>query len=384
MGRRVTATEQASNARAQAHAHEIEQRFRLLIGSVRDYAIFMLDPEGRVMSWNPGAELVKGYTADEIIGQSLEVFYPPESRAAGRPAYLLAQAREHGRVEDEGWRVRKDGTRFWADVVLSAMRDESGTLTGYAKVTRDLTERRRLEEERVRRAQAEEALRLRDEFLAIASHELRTPLAALQLQLDGLQRLVGSNPRVGVRVEHARSSSLRLIQLVDTLLDVSRIATGRFELDPEPCDVAAIVQEVVDDHREVAARAGCELTAEVAGPIPCHGDKVRIEQVVTNLLTNAIKYGAGAPIEVTAGHDGGVARIEVRDRGPGIAPADLERIFERFERATAVRNYAGLGLGLYVAREIVTAHGGTIAVTLREGGGAIFAVTLPIAPTRPA
>src|SRR4051812_3058116 len=149
---------------------DVAERLRLVVESVRDYAIFMLDPDGRVATWNPGAELAKGYRADEIIGNHIEIFYTPEDRASGLPRRLLAAALRDGRVENEGWRQRKDGTRFWADVIITALRDPEGGLLGFAKVTRDLTERRRADEERVKLARAEEAVRLRDEFLSIASH----------------------------------------------------------------------------------------------------------------------------------------------------------------------------------------------------------------------
>ncbi len=358
--------------------HEEEERMHLLVESIRDYAVFMLDPEGVVRSWNNGAQLIKGYSADEIIGRHISTFYTPEERDAGKPGHLLGLAERDGRVEDEGWRVRKDGSRFWADVVITSLRDREGQLVGFVKVTRDLTDRLRAQEERLRLAHAEEAIRLRDEFLSIASHELRTPLTALQLQLESLEEQTAAGPpKLTAKVAGAVRSSQRLGILIDSLLDVSRIATGQLSLSPHPMDLRQSVELLLDGLGESASRASSTLTVE--GERSLHGewDQMRIEQLVTNLVANAIKYGPG-PIVVTLARDGDAAVVEVRDHGPGIAPGDLDRIFERFERASSMRHHAGFGLGLYVAREIARAHGGSIAVRNAEGGGACFTVRLPL------
>ncbi len=471
-------------ARAEPGAHEpswTAERALLLVQSIRDYAIFTLDTDGRVSSWNAGAERIKGYTAEEILGQHISRFYTPEDFRDGRPWRLLRQAEEQGRVEDEGWRVRKDGTLFWADVIISAMRDASGTLRGFSKitrdlterrkaeeqlrlseerfrlliesvkdyaifmldpkghvvtwnagaerikgyraeeiigqsftrfypeedvlagkcdrelevalrdsagrhlgftkVTRDLTERRKMEEERLRLAHAQEGVRLRDEFLSIASHELKTPITALQLQLHSLrERVERMDERMVSRVDRAARSGERLAELIEALLDVSRIATGRFELNPQRFDLAETVGEVCERLREAATQAGCELSVKLGGALVGTWDRLRIEQVLTNLLSNAIKYAAQAPIEVSLAQEGNTAVLEVRDRGPGIPEEAQARIFNRFERAAEIRHYGGLGLGLYVVREIVKAHDGMVSVHNRPGGGACFIVRLPLAP----
>lgn len=203
-----------------------EEKFRLLVASIRDYAIFLLGPDGRVQSWNAGAQAIKGYTANEIIGKHIEVFYTPADRAAGRPQRLLSEAAAMGRVEDEGPRLRKDGTTFWADVVITVLKDAVGRVIGFAKVTRDLTERRRGEQARLELAQAQEAMRLRDDFLAMASHELKTPLTSLQLVLAGLERQV-EEPALAARFKRAVDSAMRLAALIDSLLDASAMAGGR-------------------------------------------------------------------------------------------------------------------------------------------------------------
>jgi PAS domain S-box-containing protein len=367
---------------------ESDDRFRVLVDSIRDYAVFMLDRNGRVATWNTGAALIKGYQREEILGKPIDLFYTPEDREDGRPARLLAQAASEGRIEDEGWRIRKDGTRFWADVVITALRNEAGTLMGYAKVTRDLTERLHDEEERRRldaeRIRAEEALRIRDEFLSIASHELKTPLTALQLELYGMRAPIESqqNERLSRKLARASRSADRLSRLIEMLLDVSRIASGRLALKREPFDLQPAMQQVVEAMEVNAAQASCEFLFHPPaepGSIVGDWDRLRIEQVVMNLLSNAFKYGAGRPVTLSLAREGDWAIVEIRDHGPGVPPGDLQRIFERFERATTLLSEGGLGLGLYVSREIVLAHGGSISGRTLPEGGACFTVRLPLA-----
>jgi PAS domain S-box-containing protein len=358
-----------------------DQTFRLLVASVKDYAIFRLDPGGYIATWNAGAERIKGYRAEEIIGRHFSQFYPREDVAWGKPQMELEVATREGRFEDEGWRVRKDGTVFWANVVITALFDSQGQLVGFGKVTRDLTDRRRLEEERVQRAQAEEAIRLRDEFLSIASHELKTPLTALQLQLDGLRELMQSgDERVARRLERASRSSNRLSDLVEALLDVSRIATGRLELRLQRFDMTEAVRDVVERLREAASRAGCELEVEAPQAVVGTWDRLRVEQVIVNLLSNAIKYAAGKPVAISLSTLGNEAVIQVLDHGPGVPDADLTRIFGRFERAASVRHHAGMGLGLYVTQQIAQAHGGSVSAENVPTGGARFTVRFPLIP----
>jgi len=356
----------------------LEERFRALVSSVKDYAIFMLDPTGRIETWNAGAEQIKGYAADEIIGEHISRFYTPEDLAQGLPSALLATAVREGRVESEGWRVRRDGTRFWADVVITALVDEGGRLIGFAKVTRDLTERLRAQQEQVRLAHAEEAVRLRDEFLSIAAHELRTPLSAVQLQLQSLlERPEGLDTRARSKVERACRSGERLVSLVNALLDVSRLTTGNFTISPSGFDLATAVNEVVERFRENATRAGSTVTVRTEGPVTGFWDRLRMEQVVINLLTNSFKYAAGTPVEISLRGSEQEVVLTMSDAGPGIAESEWERIFHRFERATPMRNFGGLGLGLYVARQIVEAHGGDIRPAHLRPEGAHFVIRLP-------
>jgi len=366
--------------RAEEALRQSEARLRLMITSVRDYAIFLLDPNGRVVTWNSGAERIKGYQGEEIIGQDFSMFFTPEDIAAAKPQRELKIAAQEGRFEDEAWRVRKDGSRFWANVIISAVRDASGTLIGFAKVTRDLTDRRRMEEERIRLAQAEEAMRLRDDFLSIASHELKTPLTALQLQLQGLlDRKQSLDEKVARKLEKAARAGDRLGDLVESLLDVSRIASGQLSLKYEAFDMVEVAHEVIERHREAAQRARCDVSLGAGAPVRGLWDRLRVDQILTSLLSNAFKYAAAAPVLVTIRRETDTAVLQVRDAGPGLPETDLPRLFRRFERGSPP-SYGGFGLGLYVVRQVADAHGGTITAANNDGPGASITVRLPLEP----
>ena len=354
-----------------------DERFRALVETAQDYAIFMLDTTGRIVTWNAGAQRIKGYAADEIIGHHFSRFYRDEEARNGTCERELEVALREGRFEDEGWRVRKDGSMFWANVVIAPLRDRGGAHIGFSKITRDLTERRTAEQVHLDLARAQEALRLRDEFLSIASHELRTPLGALQLQMESL-RLHGSNldAKQRSKVERASRNVLRLADLITALLDVSRIAQGRLTLTRKRVELAALTAEVIDRLHEPAQEAGCVVVPDLGGPLEGTWDPLRIGQVISNLLSNAFKYAAGSRVDVGLVRDGDMAVLKIEDHGPGIPETALERIFGRFERA-APRNFGGMGLGLYVARELIAAHGGAIRARNRDGGGVTFEVRLP-------
>jgi PAS domain S-box-containing protein len=572
------------------------------VDEVLDYAIVGLDPGGHVLTWNKGAQRLKGYAAEEIIGQHFSRFYPQEAVRAGKSERALEIASATGRYEEEEWRVRKDGSRFWASVVLTAVRDERGQLLGFIKIVRDLTEQREADTnahrlavetaareaaqesqirlkfladagaalaesldhlatlarvarlavpiladwcavsvadeagefrriavvhrdpakrelarlyqeqfppyrhpdsepmailltgqpvflpvvdesvvqgwtqgpehieilralglrscmmvplvargrmlgvltlvrsevgreydrddlalaqelatraalavenahlfERERRAAAEAeaqrdseahareklealaqelqaAVQLRDNFLSVASHELKTPLTPMLIRLHTLVRAMEAQPdapfarQVRRYTETAGRQIQKLVTLINDLLDVSRIAAGRFRLDWEQIDLVMVVREVTGRFELEANRAGSPMTLQLPPALPMLSDPMRLEQVVTNLVDNAIKYGSGRPIEVRLGDEGGQAVLVVRDQGIGIPPEFQPRIFQRFERAVSERHYGGLGLGLYITRTIVEALGGSIAVASTEGLGATFTVKLPLGP----
>ena len=358
-----------------------EARLRLLMESIQDYAIFMLDTDGNVATWSPGAERITGYTAEEVIGKPVSIFYAKEESPSDKSKRELAIATSEGRFEEEGWRVKKDGSRYWANVVITAVRNEELQIIGFAKVTRDLTERRAADEERARLLQAEQAIQLRDEFLAIASHELKTPLTALQLQLQSIaMRIDGLDGKLASRFHRATSSADRLGALVEMLLDVARITSGRLTLERQRLDLVRVVHEVADRFGEQSRQARSPISVSAEGAIFGEWDRLRLEQVLTNLLANALKYAAGHPVEIAASADPGHALVTVTDHGAGISAADLPRLFRRFERASSIKHYGGLGLGLFISREIVEAHGGSIEVKSSPGKGATFTIRLPIVP----
>ncbi|HEY6958298.1 MAG TPA: ATP-binding protein [Candidatus Limnocylindria bacterium] len=521
-------------------AVQSDELFRLLVESVKDYAIFLLDPDGYVRSWNAGAERIKGYRADEIIGQHFSVFYPERDRARDKPGHALSVASSEGRYEDYDWRVRKDGTQFWANVVITALRDEAGELVGYAKVTRDLTERKRADDERasleavttealahldlegllsalleriasalsadtvavllleekenvlvaraargieeevergvripighgfagriasearpvvledvehstvlnpllrekgirslvgvpliargrvigvlhvgslaLRRFQprdvqfleivadrvalaveharlyeearqarseanaAEQALRLRDEFISIAAHELKTPMTSAKAAAQLVTRSFRATPLTPTQqrsLEIIDRQITKLARLVVQLLDTVRIESGKLQIDRAQVDLVRLVQAVANDARVLTERH--EIVVDAPDELMANIDELRIEQVVTNLLDNAIKYTPeGGRIDVRVKPSGANVVITVRDRGLGVPPEHRNRLFDRFYQAHPDRS--GMGLGLYITRQIVERHGGTIYAEAPSDGGTRFVVSIP-------
>lgn len=375
---------------AEAEREDLADLYRLLVDSVEDYAIYMLTADGTIASWNTGAERIKGYTAAEVLGKHFSLFYPPEEIAMGSPQHALDLALIAGHHEYEGWRVRKDGTRFWASVLMSAMRDRHGNLRGFAKVTRDLTHVRATEAQhrdliraQAAKAEAERNSRVKDEFLSITSHELRTPITTLKAHAQLLSRRLGD--------EHAEALTTidrqcdRIVRLVNQLLDISRISLGRFDLHTRPFDLADLVVDVVN-RRQATLAPGYTLTAKIVCSLPVLADYDRIEQVATNLINNAIKYTPeGGDILVTAFVETGVAVVAVQDPGIGIPFEHQPRVFERHYRAhagTGEEHYDSMGLGLYISREIVLAHEGRIwfnSMQGSNGSGSTFFFSLPLA-----
>jgi PAS domain S-box-containing protein len=370
-----------------------EVAFRLLVEAVQDYAIFLLGPDGRVLTWNRGAERIKGYRAREIIGKHFSVFYTEAEREAGRPMSLLGWAAEYGRFEDEGWRVRKDGTRFWADVIVTALRDESGTPYAYAKITRDLTERREAEQQRLAllaeqqsRAAAEEALFARDRFLSIASHELKTPIATLQLATESLARSHAAgrldDERISTGLRRMSRATKRLGVLVAELLDVARLTADAPSLRLAPTDMVDVTREVIGRFEDDEAVERISFDAPSAAWIL--GDAGRLDQVLTNLIDNALKYSrAPTPVEVVIDTERDGVCLTISDRGIGLDANGNGHIFEAFGRGANAEHVPGLGLGLFISEQIVGRHGGRITAEARSGGdGAVFTVWLPAhAPT---
>jgi PAS domain S-box-containing protein len=368
-----------------------EEIFRLLVEAVSDYAIFVLDVDGHIRTWNRGAERIKQYSAREIIGRHFSVFYTDEDVAAGKPDRILAAALREGRAVDEGWRVRKDGTRFWADVTVTSLRRADGSHYGFAKVTRDATERRAAEQQERRlaveqqaRLAAEEALRARDHFLSIASHELKTPVASLQLATEALVRardagtLSADRLQTGLRRMHGAVT--RLGSLVNELLDVSLLTNQSIPVQVAPIDLAEVSREVVATFADAGSKDRIKLT--LPDSIPMAGDAMRIGQVLTNLVDNALKYsGEATSVEVRAAASDDGAVIEVVDHGVGLDPVARRELFEPFGRGDNTSHIPGMGLGLYISRQIVERHGGAMrASSDGDGRGTTITVQLPRRP----
>ena len=352
-----------------------EERFRLLVESVQDYAIFMLTPEGNIASWNAGAERMKGYRRSEIIGKHFSVFYPPDVAARGKPEWELREAIENGRVEDEGWRIRKDGTRFWANVVITALRRKDGELVGFAKVTRDMTDRRKVEA-------LEEASRQKDHFVAVLAHELRNPLAPIRSALHVLTQPHAKAEVVARAMEIAQRQVRHMARLLDDLLDVTRLSEGKMVLRRDRVDAVSITRAAAESVQPLVREREHEITVETPPePIWIHADPARIEQVLTNLLSNAVKYtDPGGRIRVGVRREGSEAVIRVLDTGIGIDPIMLPRIFDLFVQAhrQVDRASGGVGIGLTLVKKLVELHGGTVdAFSAGPGSGSEFVVRLP-------
>jgi PAS domain S-box-containing protein len=403
-----------------------EESLHQIVANVVDYAIVMLDPLGYIQSWNAGAQRMQGYRREEIIGRHFSLFFPAEARQRHWPEHELEVAQQSGRFEDEGWRLRKDGSRFWANVVITPTFDEDGELRGFSKVTRDLTEFKR-NEEAVRQAQSDlenrvqqrtaelaevnrnlqieveerkrlgrelkrrleqlaDADRHKNEFLAMLAHELRNPLAPIRNALYIL-KMPGADPPTLQRAREMMERQLaQLVRLVDDLLDVSRIIRGNVELHRESVDLVTIVRRAIETAQPVIDAHGHELVVSLPPePVLLEVDVIRLAQVVSNLLVNAAKYTEEAGrIWLSAEHLDGQVTLRVRDRGIGIAPELLARVFDLFVQAdrTLARSQGGLGVGLTLVKRLVELHGGSVGVRSDgPGHGSEFTVRLPAVST---
>jgi PAS domain S-box-containing protein len=361
--------------------------YQLMVEAVRDYAIFMLDPQGHVASWNQGAERIKGYTADEIIGQHFSVFYPRSAVETGHPQYELKVATEVGRFEEEGIRVRKDGSQFWANVVITAVRDEDGNLIGFAKVTRDLTERRNAQLRAIadarRVAEAEAANVAKSEFLTAMSHELRTPLNAIGGYTDLLSLGLGGpvTPQQTEYIERIRRSQQHLMGVITDLLNFSRIEAGHLTYDIAPISLAHVIEAVAPLVRPQAVKKNIQLEIDTANrTCIATGDRAKVDQILINLLSNAIKFTAAlGAVKVTCRVSDDMASIDVIDNGVGIPAEKQESIFEPFVQLgrTLTSAHEGVGLGLAISRDLARGMGGNLTVVSAPGVGSTFSLTLP-------
>jgi PAS domain S-box-containing protein len=372
---------------AEEQLRRSEERFRLLVQSVKDYAIFMLDPDGRVATWNEGAQRIKGYSTKEIVGRHFSVFYPQQKVAERFPQYELKMAKETGRFEDEGWRVRKDGSLFWASVVMTALFAPDGTLVGFAKVTRDLTERKQAEERAIadarRVAETEAASRAKSEFLATLSHELRTPLNAIGGYTDLMVAEV-SGPINETYLEYLsriKTSQQHLLALVNELLNLSRVEAGqidyKFELIALPellHDIEAMILPQTDAKGLTFQIVNCSADATA------WTDEARAQQILLNLLSNAVKFTPrGGRVSIACSVNGDDVGISVLDTGPGIPEDQHEAIFQPFvQLGRSLTNIQeGVGLGLAISRDLARGMSGDLKLESRVGEGSTFTLVLP-------
>jgi PAS domain S-box-containing protein len=357
-----------------------EERFRLIVENIHDYAIFMLDPEGNVLSWNIGAERTKGYRAREIVGRHVSLFYTPEDRAADKPERALKIAGTEGRYVEEGWRVRKDGSRFWASVIITRLLHQDGHLLGFAKVTRDLSDRRRAELALLHaKDELEEANADLQAFSASVAHDLRAPLRAIVGSAHILgERLADTAGPEEVRLlERIGLAARRMDSLTDGLLMLSRVTRG--DLVVAELDLTALAAEVIDDLR--ASEPGRAVEYVAPARLVARGDRDLLRAVLQNLLENAWKFSRPATqprIELgVAKHEGGAAYF-VRDNGVGFDMAHVDDIFKPFQRLHSAEQFEGSGIGLATAQRAIRRHGGQLWAESSPNGGAVFWFSLGV------
>ncbi len=354
---------------------EREERLRLVVEGVKGHAMILLDEAGTIRSWNAAAREVLGFTQEEAIGQDVAMLYVPEDRAAGKPEAERSAASHGGVYQSEGWKSRADGTRLWAEVAINAVRDAAGKLQGFVHILRDMTEQQRVKE---LESEGKRVL----EFIAMLSHELRNPLAPIQNAVSILKSPLGKQQTdrcaelIGRQVNH-------LTRLVDDLLDVSRITTGKIELQRAPLEMNTLVQVAFDSMRASLEAYGHSHELKLASqPAFINGDSVRLTQVVVNLLANAAKYTPqNGHIELCLARERAVVRLEVSDNGIGMSESLMQRAFDPFVQGprSLDRSGGGLGVGLTLVRKIVDLHGGTVVVASAGAGkGARFTITLPL------
>ncbi|HYR07030.1 MAG TPA: ATP-binding protein [Longimicrobium sp.] len=394
--------------RGLAHPEIARHAFAVLAENVRDYAVFLMDPDGVIIFWGEGARLMKWWTREEAEGGHLRLLYPDGGSEDGTAEDHLLQAARDGEYTGEGHRVRNDCSTFWAGVTLTALRDADGRLVGFAKVTRDLTARRAADAalvaaheaaERARR-HAEEASQMKSLFLATMSHEIRTPLNAIMAYTEilGMEMAGPLNPAQRGQLGRIRTSSQHLLGIIDDVLDLSRVEAGRMVVGRSVLEVDAVLAEALTLVEAQAGERGVELCSALSGiasDLTAWGDAERARQILLNLLTNAVKFtNPGGRITVSAGsalQPPAEARLEgtgpwvylrVEDTGKGIPPERLDAIFEPFVQAdmTLTRQHGGSGLGLAISRQLARLMGGDLTVRSTEGLGSSFFFWLPAAP----
>lgn len=371
-----------------------EERYRLLVGQVKDYGIFMLDEKGRIISWNEGAKKIKGYEAQEIIGKYFSIFYPEEDKLNERPSMELRVARKEGKYEEEGWRIRKDGSLFWANVVITAIFNDHGVFLGYAKVTRDLTERKeaelaqkesgekyrllanQLKETNISLAEANKEL---EEFTSIVSHDLQEPVRTVKSFLVLIdKKLSGSTcdaAELRTYIQKAIKSSNRMRELILNLLQYAQLS--KEDVTVEDVNVDDMIGEVFQNLKEMTDSSGATITVHSEVEY-IKGDKIQLMQLIQNLVTNALKFvdNKKPVIEIKCHIENGIPVFSIADNGIGIAKESQDKIFEIFRREHTAKPYPGTGIGLSICKKIVDRHKGKIWLESEPGKGTTFYFTL--------
>ncbi|MDZ4344729.1 MAG: response regulator, partial [Candidatus Binatia bacterium] len=364
-----------------------EERFRSMIENVKDHAIYMLDTQARVLTWNKGAERFSGYQSEEIIRKHFRCFYPTEDRESGKPEQIMKTALVEGQCENEGWHLRKDGSKFWANVVITAVRDGRAKLLGFSAVTRDLTKRMRIEEElKLAKEEAESANEAKSAFLANISHEIRTPMTGI-IGMAGLLSDTELSPKQIEYCQIIQRSSESLLTVINEVLDFSKVESGKLELEIIDFDLTSTVGEVVDLFAKQAEDKGVELINFIRYDVPekLQGDPGRLRQIISNLVGNALKYTAKGEVvvritvqEQTAAYAN--LRFEVSDTGIGIPKEKQDKLFNSFTQvdASTTREYGGTGLGLAICKRFVELMGGQIGMESEPGKGSTVWFTLKL------
>ena len=365
--------------------NEAETEYQILVREVKDYAIFMLDPSGVVATWNVGAERIKGWKAQEAIGHHFRMLYCEEDRIAGRPEKNIELTRIHGRHEEQWWRVRKDGTRFWAMITITAMYNGGGKLIGFSKVVRDLTEKKRTEDElKTAKEASDAASHMKTTFLANMSHEIRTPLNAILGFSDmlGEPSLTEEMKKNYHEIIHRNGRVLG--RLIDDILDLSKIEAGRLEVEIVRMPIRQMFGEIVGFFEGRAREKGVDVTLNIPDETPDYisSDPVRIRQILNNIVGNAVKFTDKGEIKVFAHVKNRMLRrpilcIRVEDSGPGISPEDRERLFKPFSQVdeSTTRRFGGTGLGLALSRRLARELGGDVEILdCPPGRGCIFEI----------
>ena len=378
--------------RKEEELQQSEERYRSLVEQVTDYGIFMLDEKGRIASWNEGARRIKGYNADEIIGKYFAIFYPEEDILNGKPAYELKVARAEGKFEEEGWRLKKDGSRFWANVVITAVYNKQGILVGFSKVTRDLTERKKSERElrdsydsyrklahelRVTNTELSHANEELEQFTSIVSHDLQEPvrtiksfLTLIDIKLDQVQ-----SADLKLYINKALNAAGRMKELIQNLLHYSQLSKD--EITREEVNVALLFNEALKNLESSVDASKAQITIENEVDT-IYGDRVQLVQLIQNLVSNALKFTSSETpqIKIKCTKEDGHVKFAVSDNGIGIARGDLNKVFEIFRRLNTAKEYPGTGIGLAICKKIVDRHQGKIWPESKPGKGTTFYFTL--------